>query len=306
MLIQMAEVLSQPLMLESSFVARLVSLARSGKPIEVTARVNDVRLAAEKQATAARSSSSKITAVIPICGFIDQRSSFMMEVFGGTSLESLLEGVNICLNEPRIGGIIFDCATPGGSAFGVKEAADYIASVRGNIPMVAVSNSMMASAGYYLGAATDRIYATPSSVTGSIGVAWEHAEHSKADAAAGVTSTIFRIPEYKMEGHPAEPLTDAAKANMQARCEDLYQMFTGDVARYRGTTASNVKEKYGQGRMLSAEAAVGCGMADRVATFADVCSQMQSGAIGRSLAQTRMEAPADVAMMRNRMNAALL
>lgn len=305
MLLQLVDILSQPLLLDRSFVMALSKVCRMGDMAAIgeVARA-DPKMAAEQQA---RGKQSRITAVIPIRGFIDQRSSWMLDVFGGTSLESLIDGINICLNEPRISGIVFDVSSPGGSAFGVKEAADYIASVRSQLPMVAVSNSMMASAAYYLGAATSRIYATPSSVTGSIGVACEHSEYSKADAQAGITSTIFRIPEYKMEGHPAEPLTDAAKANMQQRCADLYEMFTSDVARYRGTDANTVKANYGQGRVLSAQDALAAGMVDKISTFNGVIDQMQSGTIARSLAQSgRMEGCVDSVAMRNRMNAAML
>lgn len=301
MLIQMAEFLSQPLMLEAAYIERLgrLTLADIGAKIEKP----DVVMIAREQAATASKSSGKVVAVIPVFGIIDARESWVLQMLGGTSLESLMQGVDICLNEPRIGGIIFDFDTPGGSASGVKVSADQIFALRGQIPMVSMVRYCMASAGYYLGAATSRIIADPTSMIGSIGVGMDHMDKSKALEQAGMKTTIWRVPEFKMEGHPAEPLSDAAKAHIQARIEGLYEDFTNDVAKYRGTNQKDVKETYGMGRTLDAKSALACGMIDKIGTFKDVCEQMKSGTMARSLAQSnRMEGEVDAAVLKNRMS----
>lgn len=303
MLSQLADFLSTPVLMDDSCAQMLAHVLKTGKlPFNSSPVKNDVKMAAEKQASAGRSSAGKITVVLPICGMIDERDSWVMEFMGGTSLQSIREALDVCANEPRVGGVVFDVYSGGGSAYGVKEAADYIYSMRSRLNMVSVSHSVMASAAYYLGSAAHRIYATPSSVTGSIGVAWVHSDYSKAEADAGITTTIFRIPETKMEGHPAEPLTDAAKEVMNTRCQQLYGMFTGDVAKYRGCTQQDVMDNYGKGRVLCADDAAKCGMIDRVSTFEDVVQQMASGTIARSLAQSnRMEGSVDTTVLQNRM-----
>lgn len=303
MLSQLADFLSTPVLMDDSYAQMLAHVLKTGKlPVNSSPIKNDVKMAAEKQASAGRSAAGKITVVLPICGMIDERDSWVMEFMGGTSLQSIREALDVCANEPRVSGVVFDIYSGGGSAYGVKEAADYIYSMRSRLNMVSVSHSVMASAAYYLGSAAHRIYATPSSVTGSIGVAWVHSDYSKAEADAGITTTIFRIPETKMEGHPAEPLTDEAKQVMMKRCEQLYGMFTGDVAKYRGCTQQEVMDNYGKGRVLCADDAVKCGMIDRVLTFEDVVQQMASGTIARSLAQSnRMEGAVDTTVLQNRL-----
>jgi signal peptide peptidase SppA len=302
MLLQLAEFLSQPLMLESAYTAVLSNLAQSSTAV-AKREMPDVMMLAKDQASAASKSSSNVTAVLPVYGIIDARDSWILQMMGGTSLESLMEGVDICLNEPRIGQILFDFDTPGGSSSGVKVAADQLFAARGVKPMVSMVRYCMASAGYYLGAATSRIIADPTSMTGSIGVGMEHYDRSKALEQAGVTPTIWRVPEFKMEGHPAEPLSDAAKAHMQARIDSLYDDFTKDVARYRGTDQKTVKETYGMGRALNAKDSLAAGMIDRIGTYAEVVQQMASGTMARSLAQgNRMEGEVDTAVLKNRMS----
>lgn len=301
MIHQIAEFLSQPLMMDAAYVSRLSSI-KSAKDL-VKHETPSVLMAAKEQAASASKSSGKIVAVLPVYGMIDARDSWMLEFIGGTSLESLKDAVDLCLNEPRIGGIVFDFDTGGGSAYGVKVMADYLYECRSMKPMVSCVRYVMASAGYYLGSATSRIIAEPTSQTGSIGVIMDHYDESRYLENLGITPTIFRVPDFKAEGHPAEALTDAAKTHIQQRIESLYNDFTSDVARYRGVDQKTVIDTYGQGRCLSAKDALKCGMIDRIGTFDEVCDQMASGTMQRSLAQSgRMEGHVDAAVLKNRMD----
>lgn len=302
MLFQLAEFLNQPLMLEGSYASLLAATAKSSDVVTTKAIQNDVKMAATSQASNASKSAGKVIAVLPVRGMIVPRDSWILQMMGGTALDSLMEGVDICLNEPRIGGIVFDFDTPGGVASGVKCAADYIYGARSVKPMVSVVRYTMASAGYYLGAATSRIIAEPTSMIGSVGSAMEHYDYSKMLEEEGIKPTIFRSPEYKMEGHPDEPLTDEARSHFQSRIDELTNDFQSDVAKYRGVDLKTVVADFGKGRTMSAKDAVKCGMIDKMGTFKEVCDQMASGTMARSLAQSgRMEGVADTSVLRNRM-----
>ncbi len=101
-----------------------------------------------------------------------------------------------------------------------------------------------------------------------------HQDVSKAAEMEGVKTTFIKAGKYKTEGNPYEPLSEEAQAALQSRVDEFYGEFVDAVAKGRDTTASKVKNGYGQGRMVSPAAAVAEGMANRVATMDQTLSRL--------------------------------
>jgi capsid assembly protease len=217
-------------------------------------------------------------AVLPMHGVIEQRRSWLMDFIGGTSTDEFGAMYDAAMSDPKVKGVVVDIDSPGGTVGGVQELADKIHGSRGQKPVVAVANSMAASAAYWVGSAFDKLFVTPGGDVGSVGVYSLHMDYSKMMEADGVTPTLFQVPEFKAEFAPFFPLTDEAKEHEQKEIERVYGEFVSAVARNRGTTASNVKANYGKGRTVDARQAVSLGMADRVATLDKVIQRMQAGA----------------------------
>lgn len=217
-------------------------------------------------------------AVLPIHGVIEQRYSWIMDYVGGTSTDEFGEMYDAALSDPKVKGIVVDIDSPGGTVPGVMELADKIYNSRGRKPVVAVANSMAASAAYWIGSAFDKLFVTPGGDVGSVGVFSAHMDFSKMMEQDGVTATVFHAPEFKAEFNPWQPLSEEAKKHEQEEVDRLYGEFVAAVARNRGTTGSNVRATYGKGRVVDAKQAVTLGMADRVATMDKVIQRMQAGA----------------------------
>ena len=90
----------------------------------------------------------------------------------------------------------------------------------------------------------------------------------------GYKTTLISAGKYKVEGNPFEPLSAEAAANMQAQVNSYYDMFVGAVAKGRGVKASDVRDGFGQGRMVLATQAVAEGMADRIGTFDETIARL--------------------------------
>src|ERR1700741_5037074 len=108
---------------------------------------------------------------------------------------------------------------------------------------------------------------TPSGITGSIGVYMLHEDVSKMLDALGVKETFIYAGDYKTEGNPYEPLGEDAKAALQARVDESYDMFITDVAKGRGVSKKVVEDDFGQGRVYGAKESVDRKMADRIDTL---------------------------------------
>jgi signal peptide peptidase SppA len=234
---------------------------------------------ASKRQTAQAAGSDGI-AVLPLYGVITQRGNMVDDASGSgtTSTQRFSAALRQALSDDTVGQILIDIDSPGGSVYGVAELADQIQSARSQKPVVAIANSLAASAAYWLGCAAGEFYVTPGGEVGSIGVWQAHFDYSQALSADGVVPTLISAGKYKVEGNPYQPLDDEARGFMQSRVDDYYGAFTKAVAKGRGLPVASVRDGLGQGRVLGADAAVEQKMVDGISTFDDVVTQMQKRA----------------------------
>ena len=209
------------------------------------------------------------TCVIPIVGILDQREGLLSMLGFGVSCDAVSAALRQALDDPSIGRIVLDIDSPGGSVYGVGELAASIRAARSQKPIVAVANSLAASAAYWLGCSASRFYVTPGGEVGSIGVWMAHEDWSKAVADSGVTVTLISAGKYKTEGSPYSPLDADARAFLQSRTDAYFNDFTKAVAAGRGVPIDAVRSGMGQGRVLGAAQAMAERMVDGVMSFGE-------------------------------------
>lgn len=282
-----AEFLSTPWALMPERLNALTAvLARWSQGVPATEavmdRIDTDRTAREARRQAVSSAAGGGIAVLPLYGVITQRGNLVDDVSGpgSVSTQVFAQALRQALADDTVSQILIDIDSPGGSVYGVSELADEIAAARTQKPVVAIANSLAASAAYWLGAQADELYVTPGGEVGSIGVWQAHFDYSQALAAEGVTPTLISAGKYKVEGNPYAPLDEEAQGFMQSRVNDYYGAFTKAVARGRAVPIAQVREGMGQGRVLGSEAALAENMVDGVATFDDVIRKMRRDAKG--------------------------
>lgn len=240
---------------------------------EVQARIHGGPRPAER----AVGSATKV-AVLPLFGTIFPRANLFTETSGATSAEIFGKRFDALVEDPTVGAIVLDIDSPGGQVPGVEELSTKIYNARGKKPIVAVANYLMASAAYWIGTAADELVVTPSAEVGSIGVFTMHEDISEQLAREGIRVTLISEGKYKVEGNPYEPLEEEARAALQARVAEVYDRFVATVARNRGVSEDQVRNGFGEGRLVSAADAVERGMADRIATLEEVIERLISPA----------------------------
>jgi signal peptide peptidase SppA len=222
---------------------------------------------AQPQPGRPRSQEAKATGVISVRGTISQHAGPCEDLIGGGSTEGIASALRAFLSDDDVSKIVLDIDSPGGTSYGVAELADEIIKSRGQKPIIAVANSLAASAAYWIAAACDQVFVTPGGLVGSIGVYCIHQDISKAADDAGVKVTFISAGKYKVDGNQFEPLGDDARSRVQARVDDVYGQFVRDVARGRGLPEATVRSGFGEGDVVTAKKAVAEGMADGVMTL---------------------------------------
>ena len=236
-------------------------------------------------------------AVLPLFGTIFPRANLMTQMSGATSADMFGKQFDQLVNDPNVSAIVLDVNSPGGQVGGIPELADKIHAARGKKPIVAVANQLMASAAYWVGTSASELIVSPSAEVGSIGVFTAHQDMSQALANEGVNVTLISAGKYKTETNPYGPLSEEAKANLQARVNETYQNFVDAVARNRGVSAATVRNDFGEGRTVGAQQAVTLGMADSVATLEETIARLQGAGASPAAsvsAETTVNLPAAV------------
>lgn len=265
-----------------SAICELLSLRRSGKKLsrqEVSARIGSQRQPMRSTAPS--------VAVLNVFGTLAQHGGMMTESSGGTSHDAISRVFDAAMSDPNVSSIVLNIDSPGGTVAGTPELAAKIFSARGKKQVIAVANSLAASAAYWIGSAAQKFVVTPSGMGGSIGVLYVHTDDTAAAEKIGIKETVISAGKYKSEGYG--PLSEEAKTAIQKRVDATYGDFVAAVAKHRGVSTMRVEADFGQGRVLGARDAVAAGMFDSVATLEDVLNELGVGLVGENV---RTDAPA--------------
>lgn len=221
-------------------------------------------------------------AVLPLAGVLAPKMNMMMRYSGGTSLSTFCLKLRDAVENPNVRAIVIDTDSPGGNVQMTAETADEIFKARSVKRVVAIANTDMCSAAYWIASAAHEVCGTIGCIVGSIGVFTIHTESSKAQAEYGITNTVIKAGQFKADGNSVEPLSDQARETIQARIDTWYEMFVGAVAKHRGVSTQRVLKDYGQGRVLVGQDAVNAGLVDRLATPEQLLRELGADPTSRS------------------------
>lgn len=215
-------------------------------------------------------------AVIPVTGALFPRS--VAGWFGTVpGMDALRARIATAANNPDVASIVLDMDSPGGTVAGTEETAAAVAAAAQRKPVVAVANTLAASAAYWIAAQASEVVMAPGAIAGSIGVMAVHQNVAKAMERFGVQTTLVRSGARKAEGNPWEPLSEEALAALQARVDEAAGAFLDAVAAGRRMSPKTARERFGAGQTFTAREAVANGLADRVATLDEVIAGMSAG-----------------------------
>jgi protease-4 len=184
---------------------------------------------------------------------------------GGDSFSQLLE---TALNDDKIKAVVIRIDSPGGSAFASEKIRQHILALKKAGKKVVVSMaSVAASGGYWIASAADYIIATPTTLTGSIGIFGMYASADKALNNFGIFNDGIGTTELS-SFNPTRALNPELAEIIQLGIESGYQQFLKVVAQGRSMTVAEV-DKVAQGRVWTGTDAKSLGLIDELGNLQD-------------------------------------
>jgi protease-4 len=135
-------------------------------------------------------------------------------------------------------------------------------------PVVASLGSVAASGGYWISVVADRVIASPSTVTGSIGIFGMIPTFQRSLELVGVATDGVGTTPWSGELRPDREMGEHAKELFQMVIEDGYNDFISGVAEHRELDKAYV-DTIGQGQVWTGNEAFENGLVDQLGTFDD-------------------------------------
>lgn len=200
--------------------------------------------------------------VLDLIGPIYPRAN-MMTSSGAVSLQQFLSDYIRAYDDPNVKGIVLNVDSPGGDARGLGDAtqAMYGLSKKRKKPVKTFASGYMASAAYYIGATSQELIGSKSSITGSIGTVL---------TARSLPEGEYEIVSSQSPYKRVDPATEDGRAVMQEMVDDMASNFVEDVAQFMGVSVDKVLSDFGQGKTLVGPRAKKQGLIHGIGTLSSV------------------------------------
>lgn len=166
--------------------------------------------------------------------------------------------------DPDVKAIVLRVNSPGGSALASELIQRELVLTReAKKPVVVSMGTVAASGGYWISTASDKIFAEPNTITGSIGVFGILPNVQKLANDFGVTWDTAKTDKYADLGTLSRPKSDEELALIQRNVDRIYDQFLIRVSEARKMPKEKVAE-IAQGRVWSGVEAKKLGLVDEI------------------------------------------
>ena len=170
--------------------------------------------------------------------------------------------------DDSVKAIVVRIDSPGGSVAPSQEIFAAIQRAKKDKKVVCSMGNLAASGGYYVAAACDKIYASPGTITGSIGVISEFPHVQGLMALARVEVDTIKSGALKDSGSPLRAMTTTERLYFQQFVDGVYEQFLDDVATARKIPKETLRP-LADGRILSGKEAQKVHLVDELGNLED-------------------------------------
>ncbi|WLD92378.1 signal peptide peptidase SppA [Alkalihalobacillus sp. AL-G] len=215
-------------------------------------------------------------AVLTVQGVIQDTGPASFFQSGGYNHQQFLEMLELAGKSNDVEGIIIQVNSPGGGVVESAEIHDKITTIqeKHKKPVYISMGSMAASGGYYISAPADKIFAHPSTLTGSLGVIIQSLNYSELAEKFGVKWETIKSGIHKDILSPTREMTEEERNILQSIVDNSYNQFVGVISEGRGIPAEEVRE-IADGRVYDGTQAKALKLVDELGALDDTIKTMK-------------------------------
>ena len=192
---------------------------------------------------------------------------------GQTSAEivgsKMIKDLQKLRNDDDVKAVVIRVNSPGGSAFASEQIWREVCLLKEKKPVIVSMGGLAASGGYYISCAANKIYAEPTTLTGSIGIFGMIPDFSElVTKKIGVKFDVVKTNEMADLGSIGRPVNQIEGAQLQHMINRGYELFTQRVADGRGMSQDSVK-LIAEGRVWTGEQGLKIGLVDELGNLDD-------------------------------------
>ena len=186
---------------------------------------------------------------------------------GAAYSQTIIDHLEWAEEDEDVRAIILHIDSPGGSVFASDEIYQQIEKMEK--PIITAMDSLAASGGYYVAAPTDEIWASPHTLTCSIGVIMQFLNLEEFSEEYGVTAITITSGKFKDTGNPFRTFTEEERILLQNLVDEAYDGFVSVVAEGRDMSQETVRN-FADGRICTGKQAQEMGLVDELGYLPDV------------------------------------
>ena len=185
---------------------------------------------------------------------------------GGETLAKLIKQAR---DDKTVKAVVLRVNSPGGSASAAERIRTELERTQqAGKPVVVSMSGYAASGGYWISATANRIFAQPTTVTGSIGTFMMFPTFDEGLAEIGIHSDGVGTTAMSDAMNPLRPLNPVLERTLKRSIANTYRRFIDLVAKGRDMSPEQV-EKIAQGRVWSGQTALKLGLVDAIGNLQD-------------------------------------
>jgi protease-4 len=180
----------------------------------------------------------------------------------------IIERIHTLRDDASVKAIVMRIDSPGGTVGPAQEVYEELIKLQSHKPVVSSMGAVAASGGYYIAAGTQKIFANPGTITGSIGVLIEVANFEELLGKIGLRSEVIKSGHFKDTLSPARTMQADERLLIQAVIDNIHNQFVDAIAKGRNMPREKVLA-LADGRILSGEQALQAGLIDELGNLYD-------------------------------------